>query len=529
MTSGSVHQTVHHWWEQMIHLTNHRLGYIITALLTIVVAYSFRRPGSRLSKVPLINPRPRLSVTNHEVKVRTWPSTLTYRKAYLEHDVFQKAFMQTARELMSKARILYADQPYRLNTDLGQVIVLPSYLAEELKNSPALSLATANQDDFHGDIPGFELSKVGTADDILVQTIVRKQLTKNLGMSKEILNKQLSASKTWTMISDPYGTYFAGGITEPAKYSRFEGWTELTVRPVMLDIVARSGARAFLGNTLSENEDWKRVTKLYVVSLFNAAVVLRLYPKPLRRFVHWFLPQCKALRHEAAEAKRIIEPIIQQRREAKTTAEREGRVVTEYNDAIDWTEREATSKNMTYDAALLQIKLSVASSHSTTDLLTQVVLVLGEHPELFEPLRVEIIDALRTDGWKKASIAKLQLMDSVIKECQRIKPGALTTMRRRVERRIQLSNGLLLQPGDRVTFESAFRMWDSNVHERAEQWDPYRFLRMRSQPGKESLAPLEAVSSDHMAFGYGQHACPGRFFAANQIKISLCHLLIKYD
>ncbi|KAH6652737.1 cytochrome P450 [Truncatella angustata] len=487
MTSGSVHQTVHHWWEQMIHLTNHRLGYIITALLTIVVAYSFRRPGSRLSKVPLINPRPRLSVTNHEVKVRTWPSTLTYRKAYLEHDVFQKAFMQTARELMSKARILYADQPYRLNTDLGQVIVLPSYLAEELKNSPALSLATANQDDFHGDIPGFELSKVGTADDILVQTIVRKQLTKNLG------------------------------------------WTELTVRPVMLDIVARSGARAFLGNTLSENEDWKRVTKLYVVSLFNAAVVLRLYPKPLRRFVHWFLPQCKALRHEAAEAKRIIEPIIQQRREAKTTAEREGRVVTEYNDAIDWTEREATSKNMTYDAALLQIKLSVASSHSTTDLLTQVVLVLGEHPELFEPLRVEIIDALRTDGWKKASIAKLQLMDSVIKECQRIKPGALTTMRRRVERRIQLSNGLLLQPGDRVTFESAFRMWDSNVHERAEQWDPYRFLRMRSQPGKESLAPLEAVSSDHMAFGYGQHACPGRFFAANQIKISLCHLLIKYD
>jgi len=32
-----------------------------------------------------------------------------------------------------------------------------------------------------------------------------------------------------------------------------------------------------------------------------------------------------------------------------------------------------------------------------------------------------------------------------------------------------------------------------------------------------------------MAFGYGEHACPGRFFASNEIKIALIHLLLKYD
>ncbi|KAK8030950.1 ent-kaurene oxidase [Apiospora arundinis] len=32
-----------------------------------------------------------------------------------------------------------------------------------------------------------------------------------------------------------------------------------------------------------------------------------------------------------------------------------------------------------------------------------------------------------------------------------------------------------------------------------------------------------------MAFGYGKHACPGRFFAANEIKLILAHILLQYD
>lgn len=32
-----------------------------------------------------------------------------------------------------------------------------------------------------------------------------------------------------------------------------------------------------------------------------------------------------------------------------------------------------------------------------------------------------------------------------------------------------------------------------------------------------------------MPFGYGKHACPGRFFAANEIKVIVINLLRKYD
>lgn len=33
----------------------------------------------------------------------------------------------------------------------------------------------------------------------------------------------------------------------------------------------------------------------------------------------------------------------------------------------------------------------------------------------------------------------------------------------------------------------------------------------------------------NIAFGHGEHACPGRFFAANEVKVMLCHLVMKYD
>jgi cytochrome P450 len=33
----------------------------------------------------------------------------------------------------------------------------------------------------------------------------------------------------------------------------------------------------------------------------------------------------------------------------------------------------------------------------------------------------------------------------------------------------------------------------------------------------------------NLFFGYGQHACPGRFFAANEIKMILARTILEYD
>jgi cytochrome P450 len=66
---------------------------------------------------------------------------------------------------------------------------------------------------------------------------------------------------------------------------------------------------------------------------------------------------------------------------------------------------------------------SINALHTTTDLLTQVILDLSTQPDLIAALRQEIISVKpQQNGWKNASLNQLLLMDSAIKESQRLKP-----------------------------------------------------------------------------------------------------------
>lgn len=54
-------------------------------------------------------------------------------------------------------------------------------------------------------------------------------------------------------------------------------------------------------------------------------------------------------------------------------------------------------------------------------------------------------------------------------------------------------------------------------------------MRLSGEPGKENTSQLVSTTPDHLGFGHGVHACPGRFFAANEIKIALIFVLLNYD
>lgn len=101
-------------------------------------------------------------------------------------------------------------------------------------------------------------------------------------------------------------------------------------------------------------------------------------------------------------------------------------------------------------------------------------------------------------------------------------------MNRTAIKRVTLPSGLVLEKGDRCMADLG-SMVDPEVYENPEVFDGYRYLRMREDPKLESKAHLVSTSSIHLGFGHGKHACPGRFFASNEVKILLCHLLYKYD
>ncbi|OXV10694.1 hypothetical protein Egran_01545, partial [Elaphomyces granulatus] len=102
------------------------------------------------------------------------------------------------------------------------------------------------------------------------------------------------------------------------------------------------------------------------------------------------------------------------------------------------------------------------------------------------------------------------------------------SMRRRALEDIRLHDGLEIPKGAFIGV-STHRMWDPTIYPEPEKFDGYRFLKRSQIQGHEKDSQFAATSVDHMGFGYGNQACPGRFFAVDVIKIVFCHLLLKYD
>jgi cytochrome P450 len=101
-------------------------------------------------------------------------------------------------------------------------------------------------------------------------------------------------------------------------------------------------------------------------------------------------------------------------------------------------------------------------------------------------------------------------------------------MVRRATGNVCLPDGLRIPKGTRLGV-SSHAAWDQNIFPNPDKFDASRFLRLREQPGNENHWQLTTTRPEQIAFGHGKHACPGRFLAANEIKIAFCHLLLKYD
>ncbi|KAG6263970.1 hypothetical protein E4U47_007093 [Claviceps purpurea] len=387
----------------------------------------------------------------------------------------KKEFMFGARQLIAKGLALAPGFPFRVIGDVGEILILPPKYAHEIRNHDHLSFTQA----------AFKLK----------------------------------------LVTEPVSDECSSVLD--SIYTNNADWHEIVAKDANLQLMARVTSRVFLGIEMCRNPQWLRITTTYAVVAFKAVEELRLWPAWLRPLVQWFLPHCTAARDLVRDARSLIHPLLEKRRIERNDAARRGERF-ECNDAIDWLEQTAQDKKLTYDPACAQLSLSVAALHSTTDFFTQVMLDIACNPELVEPLRKEIISVLGVAGWSKHSLYQLKLMDSVLKESQRLKPIAIASMRRMTTENIKLADGTVL-PKNTLTLVSAHKHWDAGSYEEPHRFDGYRFYNLRQVPGKENVSQLVSVSPDHMGFGYGLHACPGRFFASEEIKLVLCHILLKYD
>ncbi|KAM5347482.1 hypothetical protein ACJ41O_010487 [Fusarium nematophilum] len=461
-------------------------GWAVTLLAFLSVALAYVSRADRHGNIPYINRPPKLDLFGQKTK---------------------KHFVSNARNLMAEGRRLFKGNPYRMFTDLGGLIVIPSRLVDDVRNEPNLSFMEFFIDNFHPNIPGFDGFKFDGREDELLHRTINKKLTKLL--NHVIL--PLSAEASFAT------SHILGASTE---------WREAQAMDIILDLVARLSSRVFLGDELCRNTEWLAITKSYSVNTTAAGDLLRQYPSWLRPIACYFIPQCLELQRQVQHARRVMAPVLQRRKEEKDTALAGGKPEPSYNDTIDWLVEE--SWGSPYDPVGAQLGFSVVAIQTTADLATETMLRLVERPELIGEIRNEIEEVLKAEGWTKTALFNMKLLDSVVKEAQRLKPLTSATMNRKATKRVTLPGGLVLEKGDRCMSDLG-SMIDPSIYPNPHEFDGYRFFRMRKDPKMDSKAHLVSTSTAHLGFGHGKHACPGRFFASNEVKLLLCHLLYKYD
>ncbi|KAG6071489.1 hypothetical protein E4U30_007686 [Claviceps sp. LM220 group G6] len=79
---------------------------------------------------------------------------------------------------------------------------------------------------------------------------------------------------------------------------------------------------------------------------------------------------------------------------------------------------------------------------------------------------------------------------------------------------------------------------DEDAFDDALLYKPFRYTSMEETQDRDTLGgsrktlgqyTMTATSEQHLPFGHGRHACPGRFFVSYEIKMLLAHLLTNYD
>ncbi|OWY45282.1 cytochrome P450 [Alternaria alternata] len=329
----------------------------------------------------------------------------------------------------------------------------------------------------------------------IVQDVVKSDLNRSLGFITEDMNAEAEVAIMEML----------GNIPD---------WNTIDLRPIVHRLAARISSRVFIGSELSNNAEWLDIATSYATNAGRATRKLRSLHPLLRPFGQWWFPELRSSRRLVAKARKIINPIAQDRLRRKAN----GQSTEKTSDMLSWLDDQAKAKGVKIDFADFQLLFVVVAVHTTTEAVSMLMADLIENKEAIPQLREEISSTLSTHGWKKTSLASMKLLDSAMKESQRMNPVSDPLAN------ITLSDGTIIPKGYKLAVEH--RLQDPTLYPNVDKFELDRFLKLSHTDNKWTFV---TGSPEHLSFGYGKHVCPGRFFASNEIKIIVIHMLLKYD
>ncbi|KAL5338170.1 cytochrome P450 [Aspergillus crustosus] len=380
----------------------------------------------------------------------------------------------------------YKDSMFRLSRVDTDILVIPSRYVDELHSKPddQLSAIKAHMKNLLGKYSTIDILDEGILHTQVLQTVLTPRLGSLIGDVKSELD-------------------FALACELPSDLSA-EDWTAVSVYNIILRLVARISARIFVGVPTCRDEEWLNLTIHFTENVFISMAILRRFPSWMRPLIAPLLPRYWAVRRGLETAKRIIGPLVRERRvhQAADSAEEKP------SDLLQWMMDKANaSDGRPEKLAHRQLILSLAAIHTTTATATQAIYDLCANPEYVDPLRREIMQAVAEDGgeYKKTTLTKMWELDSFIKESQRLNPPSLLSFQRIVMRDLTLSSGVTLPKGTHLAVPAADIAYGPDYDT---TFDGHRYSRRRRANVAEAHRHQFATTDQSsLHFGHGNFAC----------------------
>ncbi|KAI8632633.1 putative cytochrome P450 monooxygenase [Xylariaceae sp. FL1651] len=307
-------------------------------------------------------------------------------------------------------------------------------------------------------------------------------------------------------------------------------WKSFNASTLCAKLLHRTTSRILVGQNLCRNEEYLEVSGRFSKSLFIFGTLWNFMALgPLRKlFARLTIGgHTRDLNH----ATRMLLPVIHER-----LAERSNGVdiSNKYTDMLQWiidTPASIPEDNDPLHQAHHLMHLTFAASSASGVLVTHGLFQLLMFPKYVLPLREEVERAVQEQqGWTEKALSSMPLLDSFLRETMRMYPaGSLTVARTVMDKSFKLHDGFELAKGSRVIFPALAIQMDPANYVNPETFDGFRFAPSHSEKYGQKPVGAATVNNKFLQFGYGPHACPGRFYAVRKAKIVLGMLLTRYE
>ncbi|CAG9975612.1 unnamed protein product [Clonostachys byssicola] len=405
------------------------------------------------------------------------------------------------RQVMKKGYAQFKDEVYGINTQDGVKVVIPPSFLNDLKSHPSLSFKASIDNDMQ-----LEYTYFGGPPEYVIHAI-KGNMTASLGTVTPLLNQMVRRNV-------------------PVILGKYKDWTPVQVHDKILQLVGTNNARIFQGTAASLDQEWVEASTGYVLSVFDCIRALKQWHPWLRPIVYRFIPERAAINDQWVKGRKRLSASMRERSERGANLEDPPTML----DLLSSGKNEWLANDIEKQL-LYQMTLVAVGTVTTFASITQAIYDLATQPSYIPLLRKEVESVPRDSNgdFTKESLSAMKKLDSFIKESQRLNAPDLSTFQRAATANMTLPDGTFIPKGTKLEVNTCSIHRDKSIYENADQFDGLRYYKQRLNPGEENKHMYYSVGKDDLSFGFGRHACPGRYLGAVNIKLLLAQILLDYD